>query len=566
MASETKNRWIALAIVLIGFFMILIDTTVVNVSIPTVIKDLHTNLSDVEWIISGYSLSFAALLITFGRLGDLYGRKLLFQLGLVVFTVASFFSGEASSASTLIIARLFQGVGGAMLSPATLSIISSTFRGKERAAAFGAFGATSGIAVAVGPILGGWLTTAYSWRWVFRINIPIGILAIILAALFVPQTKDEHGEKVDFPGMITSSLAFFFLVFGLIEGQLYGWWKPTQDFVVGSFTWSADKPISIIAISFIIGAILLLGFILIQAYKTKTNNSPAVNFKFFQHGTFRYGLIAIAIIALGEFSSLFTLPIFLQSIKGFTPLQSGYATLPLAVAALFAAPTSAILVNRLGSKWIITFGISLEALGLFLISRLNADTEYKSLILGLVLLGAGIGFAVSQNVQVILSEINPRESGSASGTLNTVRQVGTALGVAIIGAILSHQAATRIPDQIRAADLSALPDSVKAQIVEAASSSSSNFTTGSESGSTSQFTPTPPASVAASPVLKAQFDAKVKQTQDNLQRAINVGLAESISHAITIGSLFMVAGALLSLLIPNVKAQHKNEEIVAGAH
>lgn len=553
MAKLLGNKWATLAIVLIGFFMILIDTTVVNVSIPTIISELKVNLTDIEWIISGYALSFAALLITFGRLGDLYGRKLLFMVGLVVFTLASWFSGEAANGNTLIIARLFQGVGGAMISPATLSIISSTFRGRERAMAFGAFGAVSGIAVAVGPILGGWLTTFHSWRWIFRINIPIGIIGLLLTALIVRESRAEKGEKVDFSGMLTSSLGFFFLVFGLIEGQNYGWITPLKDFVLGSFTWKADQPYSIIALCFILSVIFLLWFVFIQLYKTRKNLSPAVNLSYFQHRTFRYGLIAIAIIALGEFSSLFTLPIFLQSIHGFTPLQSGLGTLPLAVMVMIGAPVSAILVNRLGSKWVITTGITLETLGIFLLSRLNAETTYLALVPALMILGTGIGLAIAQNTQVILSEIPPQGSGSASGVLNTIRQVGTALGIAVIGAVLAHQATIRIPDKIRAADLPGIPAAAKEQIATTAGHSSASYT-GSEN--TAQFAPTPPAEIKNNPDALAQFNKQVITNGETLKKAINSGLANSISVAIGVGALFMVVGAALSLLIPNVKPGH----------
>lgn len=546
---QNKKRWIGLAVLLIGFFMIMLDTTIVNVSIPTIINDLKADLTQIEWIISGYALSFAALLITFGRLGDLYGRKKMFMLGLVVFTVASALSGEANSPTMLILARILQGVGGAMLSPATLSIISSTFKDKERAMAFGAFGAISGAAAAVGPILGGWLTTYQDWRWIFRVNIPVGIIALILSYLYVTESKSEKKEKIDFSGMITSGLGFFFLVFGLIEGQNYGWLKPAKDFVVGNFIWGKEQTISIILISFILSLLFLVIFIYIQFKKTKKDLSPAVNTTFFKSKAFRYGLVAVAIIALGEFSSLFTLPIFFQSIRGFSPLQSGYALLPLALAAMIAAPISAFIVNKIGSKKVITIGISMEALGLFLLSFINADTTYVSLIPALFFLGFGLGLAIAQNTQVILSEIDPINSGSASGVLNTIRQVGTALGIAVIGAIMVHQAAFNIPQQIKAADLPAIADAAKNQIADAIGSNNNSYTGSSQD--MQKYLPTPPAEIMSNPILKQKYEEQIKQTQTNIVRAVNVGLAKSIANAIRYGSIFMVLGALCSLLIPN---------------
>jgi EmrB/QacA subfamily drug resistance transporter len=556
---RVRSRWLALAVLLIGFFMILLDSTIVNVSIPTIIKELHANLSQVEWIISGYALSFAALLITFGRLGDLYGRKKLFMLGLAVFTIASIFSGEATNPTTLIAARLFQGVGGAMLSPATLSIISSTFRDRERALAFGAFGAVSGIASAIGPILGGWITTYYSWRWIFRVNIPIGIVGLVLAWLIVTDSKAEKSEKLDISGMITSGFGFFFLVFALIEGQTYGWLKPANDFVLGGFTWASSRSISIIPICFALSLAFLISFMVIQSIKTRRKASPAVNVSFFKSGAFKYGLVAIAIIALGEFSTLFTLPIFLQSVKEFSPLKSGYGFLPLALSAMIGAPLSALMVNKIGTKWVITTGITLEAIGLILLTRINADISYIMLVPGLVVFGFGLGLAISQNTQVILSEINPIHAGSASGVLNTVRQVGTALGIAIIGAVLANQASVKIPNQIRTADLPGISSDVREQIIAKAGANGSSYTTGNID--VSSFTPTIPANIAQNPIFVAQYNAEIAQTTKNLRKAIDVGLSDSIATSVKVGAAFMILGALSSLLIPNVLAK-KEEDLV----
>lgn len=556
MRSLKNNRWATLAIVLIGFFMILLDTTVVNVAIPTLIRDLHATLADVEWVISGFALAYAALLITFGRLGDLYGRRALFLAGLAVFTLASFFSGEASSIGTLIVARISQGVGGAMLSPAVLSIISSTFRGRERASAFGVFGAVSGLAVAVGPILGGWLTTDYTWRWIFRINIPIGLLGLILALLIIPESRADQGQPLDWGGMITSTLAAFALVFGLIEGQTYGWWKPTQPLRIGHLVWGTNWPISFVGFAFLVTVIFLVDFILIEAFKTRHEQSPAVDFRFFRHRTFRYGLIALAVIALGEFSSLFTFPIFLQSIHGFTPLQSGYAVLPLAVMVLIAAPISASFVNRYGSKWVVTIGILLEGLGLVLLSRLSADTAYASLVPALLVLGTGIGLALAQNTQVILSEIDSREAGSGSGVLNTVRQVGTALGIAIIGAVLAHQASLAIPQAVRVANIPNLSGAVKDRIAHQLATTGTD-TTGNQQVLT-QFIPAPPVDSQTNPQVSAAYKQRAASTKTALTRAVDVGLAQAISRAILSGSFFVFLGALLSLLIPNIRPHEEH--------
>jgi len=560
--APDPRRWITLAIVLIGFMMILIDTTVVNVSIPTIINDLHASLSQIEWVISGYSLSFAALLITFGRLGDMYGRKRFFILGLALFGAASLLCGEASTPGTLIAARLVQGIGGAVISPTVLSIISSTFKGRERATAFGLFGAVTGVAVALGPVLGGYFTTYYTWRWIFRINIPIAVAGIILSMLYVQESKDTHRQKLDISGMVTSALASLFLVFGLIEGATYGWWHQVagSTFSIGSLTWPTSAPLSVIPFMFILGVIFLALFLYIQSVKTRRNAGPAVDFNLMQLKSFRYGLIAIAVIALGEFSSLFTLPIFLQSVHGFTALQTGIGTLPLAFAAMVAAPTSAFLVNKIGSKRVVTTGITIEFLGLFLFSFLKYNSTYLSLVPAYVILGLGIGLAVAQNTQVTLSEVQPRQAGAASGVLNTIRQLGTAFGIAIVGAVLTSRLATTLPQQIDT--VNNLPQSAKTAIINVANASGV-----SAEGTTPQISvsSTPPAAITNDPAALATYNQEQEQVGKDVQTAISKSLTQSIDAGIRTGALFVAIGALLSLLIPNIKHEKDPEDTVAMA-
>jgi EmrB/QacA subfamily drug resistance transporter len=556
------NRWLTLAIISVGFLMILLDTTIVNVSIPTIIRELAAKLSDIEWVISGYALTFAAFLITFGRLGDIYGRKIIFIVGLIVFVIASFFSGEAHSPITLIIARLFQGVGGAMISPSTLSLIASNFKGKERALAFGIWGSVAGVAVALGPLLGGYLTTYQSWRWIFRINIPLGILAAIAAWLIIKESKELQQEKLDISGMITSALGFFFLVFALIEGQNYGWIKQSHAFALASFTWNHPN-FSIIAVSIILSIIFLAVFAIIQYFKTKKNQWPAFNTNFFRSKSFRYGLIAIAIISLGEFSSLFTIPIFLQSVKGYTPMKSGVALLPLAIGIMIGAPSSARIVNKIGSKFIIMAGLILELFGLFLLSRINISYTALTLTLPYLILGLGIGLALAQNTQVILSDIPHQQSGSASGMLNTIRQVGSALGIAIIGAVLSAHLITNLTKNIEA--VQGLPEQAKQTIIKQASSNSIAVSADSSDSTMPQASDYAGTMSQGSRGGIAQSAAPAQlEVKNQITEAVDVSLTDAISSAIKVGSLFVGSGVLLSFLIPN-KKPHQDEETTEGA-
>lgn len=545
------NRWLTLLILCIGFLMILVDTTIVNVSIPTLIKDLGARLSDIEWIISGYALSFAALLITFGRLGDIYGRKNFFLAGLAVFTLSSYFSGQANTPDQLILARLFQGMGGAMISPSTLSIISASFKGRERAIAFGIWGAIAGVAVAIGPLLGGYFTTYQNWRWIFYVNIPIGIIGIILGSLIIQESKDARKQQLDLLGMITSTAAFFLLVFSLIEGQNYGWWHPKQVFTVSSWSWT-NTTYSIVVPAVVLGTLMLGIFLIIQTVKTRRGTDPAVPLGLFSSKAFSFGLITLAILALGEFSSLFTVPIFLQSLRGFTPMESGEALLPLALATFFTAPISARLVNRLGTKWIITIGISLEFLGLFLLSHVNTSTQYKDLVVPFIILGAGIGLAISQNTQATLSQIPFESTGSASGVLNTVRQVGSAFGVAIIGAVLASGLTTNLQKNI--SGIEGLPDTAKQKIVDTAS-----ITNASYGNNTPAFTIEVPTAIQKNPQALQAFITQQTAIQSTIHETIALSLTDAIAHAVRVGSYFVLVGAILSLLMPNIRHSHHEE-------
>ncbi len=552
------NRWFTLLITSLGFLMILIDTTIVNVSIPTIVRDLGATLADIEWVISGYALTFAAFLITFGRLGDMYGRKKFFILGMLVFILSSAFAGEARSPEILIIARLFQGIGGAMISPSTLSLISSTFRGRERAIAFGIWGAVAGVAVAIGPILGGYFTTYQTWRWIFRVNIPVGLLAILAAWYFIAESKEDRKQKLDLSGMATSAIGFFFLVFALIEGQTYGWLSPIKNFSALGYTW-ANQHISIIPIALELALIFLTVFLAIEYYKTVKRLDPAININFFNFKSYRYGLVAIAVISLGEFSSLFTLPVFLQSIKGFSPIKSGAAVLPLALATFISAPLSARLVNKIGTKWVITGGVTLEFVGLFWLSFLKTDLTYPHLIGPLILLGAGIGLAISQNTQVILSEIPPQESGSASGVLNTLRQIGSALGIAIVGAVLASRLTVNLTDKINA--IPTLPVQVKQSIIDKAGASSIQI-----NSDNTVFQPQIPDGIQNNPAALEQFRQSELTTANKVDSAIKTSLTNSISTSMRVGSLFVLLGALLSLLIPNVKPHPQEPEQTTPIH
>lgn len=454
-ATPDRRRWIALGVLSLGLAIVLIDATVVNVSIPAIRADFGASLREVEWVNSLYSLIYAAFIITWGGLADQWGRRRMFIAGIVVFVLASAACGAAPSIGVLIGFRALQGLGAAMLSPATLSILSSTFRGRERGIAFGVWGATAGASAALGPILGGWFTTDFTWRWIFWINVPVGAFAIVAALLTVQESRDPTRRfRLDAAGILLSTVGLAAIIFGLIEGQGYGWGVPKEQFTAFGLSWPADASVSIVPFCFALGALALAGFVAVELWQQRRGLQPLFELELLEHRGFRFGLITVLIVALGEFSLIFVLSLFLQSVQGLLALEVGVAFLGLAGATMVAAPLAGMLSARLGAKWVVTAGMFLEAIAIFGIGRVvSIDTNIWALEPLFVLYGVGVGLAIAQLTNLVLSDIPPAKAGIGSGANNTVRQLGAALGVAILGAILSAQVSA-----VGRAELAKAPD------------------------------------------------------------------------------------------------------------
>ena len=432
-----RGRWLGLAMLSLGVSMIIVDATIVNVAIPQIIRDLDLDSSQAEWINTIYALVFAALLITLGRIGDLVGRRKLYLIGLVVFGIASVLAGLAQSGEMLILARVLQGVGGAMILPATQSILNTNFRGRDRAIAFGIWGATIGGMAAVGPLIGGWLTTYLSWRWAFFINIPVAIIAIFGTLRYIGESKDENARSgLDPVGflLITTGLGAF--VFGLIEGRSYGWWTPTKPFEIFGWTWPFEG-ISIIPFLLGYGVLALAVFLVVEGRRSRADKFFLFDVGLWLYPAFRYGNLAGTIVALGEFGLLFALPLFLQAVVGYSAFETGLVFLALAVGSFFAAPMSARLAHKYGPRRAVTLGMFLEAVGIISTSLLiSSSVTGLQLAIPLFVYGIGVGLATAQLTSIVLSDIPPEKSGLASGANSTMRQVGSALGIAILGTVL----------------------------------------------------------------------------------------------------------------------------------
>ena len=432
-----KKRWLALVVLALGVAMIILDGTVVNVALPAMVKDLDLSTTDAEWVTAAYSLTFASLLILNGRLADRFGRRLLFAIGVVVFVLASVLVAMSTNSIEIIGARALQGIGGAMILPASLSVINAVFTGRSRAIAFAVWGSTIGGMAALGPLVGGYLTTYQSWHWAFLINVPIGIIVLIGLFLFVPETKDETGRKgIDVPGTILVTLGLIGVVFALIEGQHYGWVISTTEFKAGGLTWPADT-ISIVLVAGLIGIAALVALVFVEKARLRAGKIVIIDLRLFKIRSFGAGNIVALVVSLGEFGLLFTIPLFLQAVRGYSAMETGVILVALAAGAFVASGIGAGLSQRLGPVRVLQIGMALEVIGIIGIGvSISTTVTGWGLAPWLFIYGAGVGFATAQLTGVVLSEVPVSESGSASAVQSTARQVGAAIGTAILGTTL----------------------------------------------------------------------------------------------------------------------------------
>jgi EmrB/QacA subfamily drug resistance transporter len=524
------KQWLMLLLLGMGLAIVIVDVTIVNVAIPSIRREFNASFNDIEWVTSIYALVYAALIVTWGRLADQLGRKRIFIAGVITFVVSSILAGSAPNMGLLILARAFQGVGAAMTSPATLSIISAEFTGRMRGVAFGIWGAIAGAAAAIGPLLGGWLTTNASWRWAFYVNLPIGVVAVI-GSFWLLRESRESARRItfDIPGIFLIALGIGGIVFGLIEGQAHGWWRPTQPFAVGGWTWPLAN-LSITPVSFVIGTLSLLAFVIWENRLNKRGADPLFDFSLLRFRSFRFGLLTVAIVALGEFGIIFVLSIYLQSVRNLTAFQTGLTFLPFALTTLVVAPMAGILSARWGPKWVVTAGMLLEALSIFLVSRvLRVDTPGGLVTLVLMLYGAGVGLAIAQLTNVVLSEVPRDRLGAGSGATNTIRQVGAALGIAILGTILTTQITATARVDLAASKV--IPPFVQTAIINSFEQGNvgegQDTVTGAPAGSENT-----PAGKEISRIIQGSFVSGARASADA-------------------AAIFVFLGALSSLFIPN---------------
>jgi EmrB/QacA subfamily drug resistance transporter len=419
LVTEENKKWWTLAAVAFGLFMIMLDNTVVNVALPSIQRDLGVGLSELEWIVSGYALTFAALMLIGGKLADAYGRRLLFVVGIAVFTLASLACGLSTSGEMLIAARVAQGVGAAFMNPATLSIIAATFPPRQRGTAIGIWAGVSALALAIGPLVGGLLTQHASWNWIFFVNVPVGILGIAASFLLIDESRDPTHERLDLPGLATSAVGLFALTYGLIEANSYGWGSAR---IVGAF---------------VVAAVTLVGFVLLERHQ----RAPMLDLTLFRNRTYAGANLVVLLVALAMFGVFFFVSLYMQNVLGFSAVEAGAAFLPMTILIILVAPIAGRVSDRSGSRGLITAGMLLVAGQLLYFSRLTADSSFWVLLPGLILGGVGMAMTMPSSTAAATRAVPVEQAGVGAAVLNAFRQVGGSIGIALMGAIMAAQLA-----------------------------------------------------------------------------------------------------------------------------
>ncbi len=427
-AAPEQNPWLILFVLCGAVFMLLLDTTIVNVAQQKIKVALGADLSEIQWILDSYILAYAVLILSFGRLGDVFGRKKLFVYGMGIFTIASALCAGSTlisqftgipPAAALIGARVLQGVGGAMMMPQTLSLITVAFPPQKRGSAMGVWGSVVALGAVLGPIVGGWLVTNFAWEWVFLINVPVGIAAIVATLAIVPESVDPFASgRIDWGGILLSGVGTFALVYAAIEGNNFGW---TSPIILGSFAASI---------------ILLTLFV----WWESRVDDPMMKLELFAIRNFSVSNVLALATSFGMLGVFFPMTVFLQGALGLSPLEAGLAMLPNGLVLMFVAPLAGRLTDKVGARWILVTGLSLMALGIVvMIRQISPDATQWSFILPLTITGVGMGMTFAPMTAAAMRQVPPHIAGSASGILNTTRNLGQVLGIAVLGSILQSR-------------------------------------------------------------------------------------------------------------------------------
>ncbi len=443
---RAHNKWLVLAVLSAALFMINLDVTIVNIALPGIMDGLSASLADGEWVLNIYVLVFAVLLITMGRLGDIFGRRKLFISGLIVFTSASLLCGLASGIEWLVGARALQAAGGAAMMPATLSILNITFHGSQKGLAMGIWGASAGAAAALGPIIGGLLVGGLGWQWVFLVNIPIGVIALVAARRIIPESVEPGaGRSIDLPGILAASAGIGTLTYALVEGQAFGW---TSPLIIGLLIFSL---------------LAFVAFIVIEA----KSPAPLIELSLFRVRSFSAGNVLGLLLMFCLVGAIFMTVMYLQLVREFSPMTTGLLLLPLPLALMIVSPLAGRLADHIPMRWVMAAGMLMVATAFFFMRQFDLDTGTWAIVLPLAAAGIGMGLVMAPLGAVVMGSAPIAKSGAASGVLTTMRQVGAIMGISALGAVLQFRLVANLRDFFMHVPF--MPQSAKDAMLEAVS-------------------------------------------------------------------------------------------------
>jgi EmrB/QacA subfamily drug resistance transporter len=534
-------KWLPLLTMGLAVVIIVLDTTLLNVSLGTIVRELHTDIRSLQWVITAYSLTLAALTITGGRLGDLFGRKRMFIAGAVIFAAGSMLASLATSVPMLIVGEsIIEGMGAALMLPATASLLVATYRGRDRSLALGIWGGMAAAGAAIGPVLGGYLTTHFSWRWGFRINVFVAALLVGGSLLIRDSRHREEKPSIDFVGIGLSSLGLLGGVFAIIEGSTYGWWKAHGGLRILGHA-AAPFGLSIVPILVAVSLVLLGGFFLWEQRLTSRGGTPLVSLSLFGNSQFTAGASLTAAMSLGQVGLTFCIPVFLQSVRGLDALHTGYALLPLSAGLLITAPLGGVLAAHVNPKRLVQTGLLISVVGLvYLRHALNAGTTAADLIGPLGVYACGLGLSMSQLGNITMSAVSVNRAGEASGVNNTVRQIGSSLGTAIIGSVLIASIAGGLSGGVKSS--AAINPAYRAAVSRETKAQASVVEFGG-------------ALVSDQPLTAGEREVIKRLADEATVRADRTALLFTL--------LFTAIGFLLAARLPNTRSVEREEPLVA---
>lgn len=519
-AVDRARKISTLLITCIGFFMVLLDASIVTIALPTIQSNLHASLSGLQWVVDSYTLPFAVLLLTAGALGDRFGRKRLFLVGLAIFTLGSALCGIAPTLELLIMGRVLQGVGGAALSPGSLSVLASAFpEPRERAQAIGIWSGVSGIALAAGPLIGGTLIQLSSWPAIFFVNLPVGIVAFVLGWRVLSESRNPNARRFDIPGQLLIIAGLTALTYALIEGSIQGW---TSLFILSLFA---------------LAALLIIAFLVMEARVRE----PLLPLSLFKNVTFSTANATATVVGFALIGTVFFISQYFQGIQGYTALGAGVRTLPSTMGIFLAAPLAGSLTARFGPRIPVTLGALSSGTALLLLTAIDPATSYVDIWWKLAMLGIGFGLMLSPLTTAVIASTPPTRAGLASSMINTSRQIGSVLGIAVLGALVTSQFSTNIASSLTGVGV---PASVSGKIAHAVAS-------------------------AGTQASNIRFPGKLPVAAQVVHTLLNQSFTDAV-HAsfIVSGIALLFVGALSALLLGRIQkaatVQHTEEDTSLG--